>query len=571
MAARIGKELSRWDAEHCTERLWSRDASLWTNTDEAKWLGWLTLAGEVASETRTLAAFAEEVKGEGFSHAMVLGMGGSSLCPEVLSITFGPQPGFPQLLVLDSTDPAQVLSFEKQAPPPRTLYVVASKSGSTLEPNIFMQYFYDRAVKVAGTRAAGRQFVAITDPGSAMQSVAEGLGFRRIFFGKPDVGGRFSALSNFGMLPAAVMGLDVSKFLTSAQEMTFACRTNSASENPGVRLGVTLGVLAKLGRDKLTVFTSAKVRDLGAWLEQLVAESTGKNGKAIIPLDRERSGPPSVYGEDRVFVHVGLAGEGDEAQSNSLAELESAGHPVIRITLKESMDLGQEFFRWEVATSAACAILGVNPFNQPDVEASKVETRQLTSAFESTGSLPQEQPFMEEKGIRLFANPENVTAIRQLEGESCTLAGCLRAHFARLQRKDYFALLAYITMSEQYESLLQDLRHLVRDRFRVATCLGFGPRFLHSTGQAYKGGPNLGVFLQITSDAAADVAVPGQKFTFGIVKAAQARGDFEVLAARGRRALRAHLGQDVKEGLQTLLSAAREALADERHFLNLEH
>jgi len=397
----------------------------------------------------------------------------------------------------------------------------------------------------------------VTDPGSKLQAEAEADKFRYIFHGDPSIGGRYSALSNFGIVPAAVMGLDVATFLDRTEEMVQACAASVPVENnPGVMLGIILGVAAKSGRDKVTIVTSPAIADLGAWLEQLLAESTGKQGKGIVPVDRERLAAPETYGNDRIFAYVRFESAPDPEQDAKIAALESAGHPVVRISLSDTYDLGQEFFRWEIATAVAGSIIGINAFNQPDVEASKIETRKLTSEYEKSGSLPAEKALFEQNGIKLFTDTKNAQAL----GNHDSLVSYLRAHLARISAGDYFGLLAYVEMNEQHKAELQDIRHTVRDAKRVATCLGFGPRFLHSTGQAYKGGPNSGVFLQITCDDAVDVPVPGQHYTFGIVKAAQARGDFQVLADRGRRALRIHLGKDVDAGLSALGSAVREAL-----------
>jgi hypothetical protein len=364
------------------------------------------------------------------------------------------------------------------------------------------------------------------------------------------------------MVPAALMGLDVGRFLDRTHEMVRACSSCvPVQDNPGVVLGTILGVAAKHGRDKLTVIASSGIGDLGAWLEQLIAESTGKEGKGIIPVDRESLGAPEAYGADRVFAYLRLESGADAAQDAAILALERAGEPVVRIGVADPYDLGQEFFRWEVATAVAGSILGINPFNQPDVEASKDATRKLTSEYERTGVLPAEAPVFEEAGIKLFTDARNAAALRQALGRDATLAGYLKAHVNRLRQDDYFAVLAYIEMNSLHEAQLQALRHAVRDRKRVATCLGFGPRFLHSTGQGYKGGPASGVFLQITCDDAVDVPVPGQRYTFGVVKAAQARGDFQVLAERNRRALRVHLGTDVRAGLATLEAAVQRALA----------
>jgi len=498
------------------------------------------------------------VKKARFKDALLLGMGGSSLCPEVLRMTFGKVKGFPELHVLDSTDPAQIKAIEAKVDLKSTICIVSSKSGSTLEPNIYKQYFFERVKAKVGEKEVGNRFIAITDPGSKMQQVAEADKFRKIFFGVPSIGGRYSAISNFGMVPGAVMGLDVAKFLKNTEEMVKACGASVAADsNPGVILGNILGVAANHGRDKITIIASPGISDLGAWLEQLIAESTGKIGKGIIPVDRERLAKPPIYGNDRVFAYLRLASKPNKTQDADVAALEKAGHPVVRITLPSTYNLGQEFFRWEIATAVAGSIIGINAFNQPDVEASKIETKKLTSQYEATGSLPPEAPFFEDQGIKLFADERNTAALKG----GAKLADVLKTHLSRAGAGDYFAVLGYITMNAAHEKALQGIRHAVRDKKKVATVLGFGPRFLHSTGQAYKGGPNSGVFLQITCDDAKDLQVPGQKYTFGIVKAAQARGDFAVLAERGRRALRVHLGKNVKAGLATLSKAVQKAIA----------
>jgi hypothetical protein len=501
------------------------------------------------------------VKAAGFSHVLLLGMGGSSLCPEVLSRTFGKRDGYPELHVLDSTDPAQVRTFEKKVDLAHCLFIVSSKSGTTLEPNIFKQYFFDRVKEVVGADKAGERFVAITDPGSKLEREAERDRFRHILLGNPSIGGRYSALSVFGMAPAEIMGLDARRFLDRSQEMAIACSAClPADENPGVVLGGILGVLARNGRDKVTLIASPRMESFGAWLEQQLAESTGKSGKALIPVDREPLGPPEVYGSDRMFVYLRLESEPDPAQDAAVEALIQARFPVVRIAVGDVYDLGQEFFRWEIATAVAGSILGIHPFNQPDVETSKVATRKLTDEYERSGSLPPEKPFWEGNGIRLFADSMNAERLVSRAGANPSLVGLLRAQLNQLQPGDYYALLAYLEMNGANEAPLQAIRRAVRDRKRVATCLGFGPRFLHSTGQAYKGGPNTGVFLQITAEDAADLPVPGQKYTFGVVKAAQARGDFQVLSERRRRALRVHLPADVPAGLAILQAAIREAL-----------
>jgi transaldolase/glucose-6-phosphate isomerase len=557
----VKKNLNDWRASGKVRRLWQKDASLWTGDDESRWLGWLGIVDEQIAAAGKLREIAADVKNAGFRDILLLGMGGSSLCPEVLSLTYPRTPAFPRLHILDSTDPAQIKTIENKIDLANTLFIVSSKSGSTLEPNIYKQYFFERVKQTIGADKAGSRFIAITDPGSKMQQVAESDLFRHIFFGVPSIGGRYSALSNFGMVPAAAMGLDTERFLACTKEMASSCAAATPIEqNPGVMLGLILGTAAKLGRDKITLITSPGIHDLGAWLEQLIAESTGKIGKGIIPVDREELGAPEVYGNDRIFAYIRLESAPDSAQDAKVAALEEAGQPVVRIAMSDTYTLGQEFFRWELATAVAGSVIGINAFNQPDVEASKVETRKLTSEYEKNGSLPAEEPLLDEGGIKLFADGKNTAELLKAAGSDRSLKNVLRAHLARLGAGDYFAVLAYLQMNDEHESLLQTLRHAVRDRKHVATCLGFGPRFLHSTGQAYKGGPNSGVFLQITCEEAQDLAVPQQKYTFGVVKAAQARGDFAVLAERNRRALRVHIGSDVKAGLKKLAEFVQQAL-----------
>jgi transaldolase/glucose-6-phosphate isomerase len=550
--------LDDWTANRKVARLWARDATLWTDKDEDKWLGWLHIADEQLKTIKRFTNFAAEVKDAAFDHVLLMGMGGSSLCPEVLRKSFGRVNGFPELHVLDSTDPAQIKSFADRIDLANTLFVVSSKSGTTLEPNIFKQYFYDRAKDAVGEDEAGNRFVAITDPGSKLRDEAAREGFRKIFLGVPSIGGRYSALSDFGLAPAAAMGIDIETFLNRTIGMVRACGDASAKNNPGVILGAVLGVAHNQRRDKITIVASPGINDLGAWLEQLLAESTGKNGKGLIPVDRESLGPLDTYRADRVFAYLRLETAPDAVQDAAVSALAEAHHPVITISVPEVYDLGQEFFRWEIATAVAGSIIGINPFDQPDVEASKVATRKLTEEYEQTGSLPAETPFFESDGIKLFADQRNAGELSG--GVRDSLVAYLKTHLNRLREGDYFALLAYLEMSEAHESALQSMRDAIRDVKHVATCLGFGPRFLHSTGQAYKGGPNSGVFLQITGDDLHDLPVPDQKYTFGVVKAAQARGDFEVLAERGRRALRVHLSGDVSAGLAKLAAAIASAL-----------
>jgi transaldolase / glucose-6-phosphate isomerase len=551
-----------WRGSHKVRRIWARDSSLWTGADEANWLGWLGIANGQLAHMERFRNLAEEVKREGFSHALLLGMGGSSLGPEVLNMTFGKMVGFPELHVLDSTDPSQVRTFEQKVDLRKTVVIVSSKSGGTLEPNIFNQYFFERMKQLVGEKAAGNRFIAITDPNSKMRLVAESNGFGHIFYGLPSIGGRYSVLSDFGLVPASLMGVDVATVLDRAEQMVYACMPSvPVDENPGAVLGLLLGTAHNEGRNKLTIVTSPGLTGFGAWLEQLIAESTGKAGKGIIPVDRESLTVPESYAPDRLFVYVRHTSAPDPRQDQGIDAVERAGHPVVRIGVGDLYDIGKEFFRWEFATAVAGAVIGIHPFDQPDVEASKIATRKLTAEYERIGKLPEETAIFEDRHVKLFSDDDNVSVLRSQLGDHPTLTAYLASHLNRIREGDYFALLAYLEMNEAHERVLQGIRHAVRDQKRIATCLGFGPRFLHSTGQAYKGGPNSGVFLQVTCDDAADLPVPGQHFTFGVVKAAQARGDFQVLAERHRRALRVHLGPDMSAGLDMLAAAIKQAVA----------
>lgn len=561
--SQVAAVVTDWQASGKTRRLWAGDAALWTGTTESQWLGWLGVTDDQVAHLRPLQDLAREIAHSGVLHVVLLGMGGSSLGADVIRLTFGHLNGFPELHVLDSTDPGQIAAVEDALDLRRTLFVVSSKSGTTLEPDILLKYFLDRMQTIAGVRLAGGHFMAITDPGSALDGIAAREHFRQVFPGVPSIGGRYSVLSNFGRVPAALMGVDVARLLDSAELMVHSCAPSvPARENPAVVLGATLGTLAAAGRDKVTLVMSPAIESLGAWLEQLIAESTGKCARGLIPIDREPLGVPDVYGGDRVFVYTRFESAPDPAQESAIAALERAGFPIVRIGVGDIHDIGQEFFRWQMAIAVAGSVLGINPFDQPDVEASKVRARALTAEFERTGALPSHPPLFVESGIALFTDARNADALeRSLQGDR-SLSGYLRAHLNRLREGDYFALLAYLAMNAPHMQALQAMRQAVRNRTRRATCLGFGPRFLHSTGQAYKGGPNTGVFLQLTCDDARDIRVPGAACSFGVVKAAQAYGDFQVLTEGGRRALGVHLGADTQAGLKTLTVALMHALEE---------
>jgi transaldolase / glucose-6-phosphate isomerase len=472
-------------------------------------------------------------------------MGGSSLGPEVIGLILGAAPGAPRLHALDSTDPGQVATVAAAIDPKDTLFIVSSKSGSTMEPELLRAYFWELSGK------DGTRFVAVTDPGSKLEAAAKADGFAHVFYGDKTIGGRYSVLSVFGMVPAAAIGIDVAAFFKTTQTMTHSVGPDAPpASNPGVKLGVLMGAAAVAGRDKLTLVPSPTLRPFGSWLEQLVAESTGKLGKGIVPVDLEPLGDPADYGKDRLFVHLHLKGDEMAADHAKLDALKAAGHPIVTITLADKADIGQEFVRWEIATAIAGAVIGIDPFDQPDVEDAKIQTRTLIEAYEKSGSLAPERAFFEDGDFAFFAPAK-------IDGDDAT--AILKGLFATAKAGDYLGILAYIERNAAHTALIEQMRVGVRDAKKIATVSGFGPRFLHSTGQAYKGGPKEGIFLEITREPAADVSIPGNRASFGTVQLAQARGDLDVLASRGQRVLRAHL-KDEKAGLEALARALDAAI-----------
>lgn len=557
----ITAEINLWQIENKVPRLWAGDATLWTNSDESKWMGWLDIAAE-NNEILRIDALAKEIKAAGFSDIVLLGMGGSSLFPDMMATTFGKIADYPRLHILDSTDPMQIRHLEERIDLRKTFFIVSSKSGNTLEPNIFKDYFYKRLQTISNKNDVGDRFIAITDHGTTLETIAKNDHFKTIFYGVSSIGGRYSDLSNFGMVPAGLMGIDIKEFLRLAERMRQACSPHVlAKDNPGVVLGVILGICAKHGKNKVTLIVSPEIHSLGAWLEQLLAESTGKNNKGLIPVDHEPLGIPSEYSDDRAFFYIRLDSAPDDHQDRAVDALEQAGFVVVRLKLQDKMHLGAELFRWEIATDVAGSIIGIDPFNQPDVEESKILTQQLTDQYEKTGYLPQPSPFFSADGISLFADKTNEEEIIKHLTSDPSIAGYLQAHLSRINKDNYVNFSAFIEMSEEHADLLQECRVLIRNHKKAATCLGFGPRFLHSTGQAYKGGPNTGVFLQITADHQEDIKVPDHRYTFGVVIAAQAQGDFTVLTKRDRRVLRIHLGNNVQKGLQQLHKAIQHTFS----------
>lgn len=546
--AAVRETLGRMVRAETGRRLLAHDVSLWGDDPEhrkvaANRLGWLDSPLAMRPEAASLAAFAREVAAEGFTHAVLLGMGGSSLAPEVLRLTFGVARGALELTILDNTSPAAVKAVAESHDLSRTLFIVASKSGGTIEVVSFERTFWERVEAVRG-ESTGRAFVAITDPGTSLAALAASRGYRRTFINPGDIGGRYSALSRFGLVPAALLGIDLEALLDSAIAERAQLQTDSGA---GLELGAALGTLARVGRDKLTLALPPALASYGTWIEQLVAESTGKSGLGILPVTEERLASPAHYGDDRVFVAIG-APDLPAALTASLDALAAAGHPVIRGSLPRLEALGADMMRWEVATVCAAAVLGVDPFDEPDVSAAKAATQRVLDATQQAGSFPERTPSASSDGLQAFAREGmRVSLGESPEAWADTLAGWLGA-------SDYFAVLAYMHRTDARHEALQTLRLSVRDRSRVATTLGYGPRFLHSTGQLHKGGPATGVFLQLTSDEG-DLPIPQSPYGFSVLRAAQAAGDFDVLAERGRRVLRVHLGAEVDEGLSRLARA----------------
>ena len=529
LPASLDDALQSASAARLAERIWKRDPTVWKDDPGVaakirNRLGWLDSPEQMLPRAAELQEFAAGVKGSHIRSALLLGMGGSSLCPEVVRNTFGVAPGFIDLKVIDTTDPGAIARTFGSVDRDRTLYIVASKSGSTIEVDSLNRYFSER-------RPEPRDFAAITDPDSPLDRDAQQRGFGRIFRNPADIGGRYSAISYFGLVPAALHGVDVARLTQRALEMARRCKMEGR-ENPGVEMGVAIAHHAAQGRDKLTFAFSPGIADFGAWVEQLIAESTGKEGKGILPVVGEPLGAPDAYSNDRVFVALLLEGEDNRGLEAKLEALERAGHPVIRLTLRDKYDLASEFFRWEMVTAVAGAVMRINPFDEPNVTEAKEITQALLRQYEQERALP-EQP---------AGRPDDV--VRLIE---------------QIRPGDYIALLAFVTPSAETTQALEAIRVRLRAATRHATTLGFGPRYLHSTGQLHKGGPDNGLFVLFTADDTGDIPVPGRPFTFGVLKRAQALGDLQALRARGRRVVRLHFGKDVRGGLDELSQALKAA------------
>lgn len=539
-------------------RLWRKDGSLWKKEAEEQdyirnALGWLHVAEKMEKGLGELKAFAREAKEGGFKRVVHMGMGGSSLAPMVFERTFPPGEGGASLTVLDTTDPAAILDIERKLPLEETLFIVASKSGTTAEPLAFGDYFYEKVKALKGD-AAGENFLAVTDPGTPLAKLADERGFRRTFLNFKDIGGRYSALSYFGLVPAALMGLDVEEILIRALRMLHACSPSvPAGENSGVLLGAAMGELARHGRNKVTFLMPEAIATLGMWLEQLIAESTGKEGTGLLPVAGEPLGQPAVYGSDRFFVAIRVRDLLDERLERGVQELREAGQPLAVIDLEDRLDIAQEFFRWEIATAAAGAILGINAFNQPNVQESKDNTKRLLEVVKGGKPLPEEKPDHTTGPLSLFT-----------QGDAPNFGAALADFFAQVRPGDYAALLAYLTEKPEIDEALDAIRVRLRNKLKIAATVGYGPRFLHSTGQFHKGGPNSGLFIQLTADDREDMEIPDRPYTFGVLKRSQALGDLQALRKHGRRVVRIHLGGDALGGLKLLDDVLEPALSGGR-------
>lgn len=549
--------------QQIVSRIWAKDGTVWKKEPEAQkditsWLGWLTVTGLMQEQISNLKAFAKEIVDAGYKSVVLLGMGGSSLAPEVIHRVLGTQEGYPRFFMLDSTDPGTIEAIERRIDPATTLFIVASKSGGTVEVMSFYHYFRQKVDALKGDKA-GENFIAITDPGTSLEKLAGDEGFRKTFLNMVDIGGRYSALSYFGMVPAALMGLDIDAFLKSAASMAESCKPCVTTEhNPGAWLGTVMGKAYLAGRDKVTVFTSPDLDSFGLWAEQLIAESTGKEGKGLVPIAGEPVGRPSAYGRDRLFVYLCVEGATNHAQEHDIQKLEAAGQPVVRLNMANKLDLGAEFFRWEMAVATAGHFMNINVFNQPNVQESKDNTKRLLAVYEKDGKLPEVSPILQSDGIALYGNEEELSRA----GSEGTLGSALRAFFGTVRPGDYVAMMAYMPSTGEHEGLFQDARVAVRDTLKVATTFGYGPRFLHSTGQLHKGGPNTGVFIQITCDVLHDLPIPGQDYTFGTLIRAQSMGDLQSLQKHGRRAIRLHIKGDHAEGVEHIRAAIKDAVSE---------
>ena len=549
----VDQALAEIREQQIIARIWERDHTVWkpAPTEITNRLGWLQSPEAMADSWQRLRPFADAVRREGYTDALLLGMGGSSLAPEVFRKAFGVEKGYLDLTVLDSTVPGHIWAQAGRLDPKQTLVIVSTKSGTTVETLSLFKFFYTWMTDAVGKEETGKHFITITDPGSPLLDISTQYRFRLGFINAAYMGGRFAAISSVGLVPMSLIGMDLGQLLDRARTMARQCKpagTAKEATNPGALLGAILGELARAGRDKVTLIISSQIASFGDWLEQLIAESTGKEGKGILPVIGEEIGAPEAYGEDRLFVHLCL--EGDTSSDAAVATLEAAGHPIVRIALRDLYDLGGQLFLWEMTIAVACHRLGINPFDQPDVEAAKIFARQAVDEYEEKGSLPTEAPILIQDGIEVYG-----------EAAADTTAKALTNFVAQAEPGGYVALQAFLEPTPEIDGTLQALRRGLGSRNRLATTRGYGPRFLHSTGQLHKGDAGNGLFIQFTADDVRDAPIPDEagsaasSITFGILKAAQALGDRKALTTAGRRVIRFHLGKNALQGLAKLIKA----------------
>ncbi|MBL0309677.1 MAG: hypothetical protein IPP77_08390 [Bacteroidetes bacterium] len=534
-------------------QLWKKDAEQIKSISER--MGWLTLPNHSTKSVEAIVAFVKTVKGEGYTHAVLLGMGGSSLCSEVARQTYATTDGYLQLWVLDNTDPSAILDIESKIDLEKTLFIVASKSGKTQETLSFFHYFY-RQLETRKKAKPGNNFIAITDHDTPLVKVAKEFKFRKVFINPPDLGGRYSVLSDFGLVPMALMGIDIKAILSSAEQMQNSCDAVPSASNPGISLGIVLGVCQKNGRDKVTFILSSSITSFGYWVEQLLAESTGKEGKGLIPVHGETIADPEYYGKDRIFIHMYLPADNNIADDKKIKALEEAEYPVVRIKVENKIALGGEYYRWEIATAIAAVIMGINPFDQPNVEESKKHTGQLLEAWSKDGDFKISQPLLNVEDISLYGGKRT----EQLAlGHYKTAGAAVNGFTAMAKPNDYIALLPYFMITNQRTKILQAWRQLMRDELKIATTLLNGPRYLHSTGQLHKGGPDTGLYIILIGDEEKDLAIAGEEFGFATLHKAQALGDFRSLDDKGRRVIRIHLDKNIDQGLNKLFQSVKDA------------
>jgi len=558
----IKKKIEKIETSDIPERIFNKDFTVWKDLPEFEQLiknrlGWLMLPITMQEKTDEIDSFVSEIRKSGFEYAVVMGMGGSSMCPEVCRDTFGVRKGYLDLFVLDSTDPQSVTDIENSIDISKTLFIVSSKSGSTIEVDSFLRYFFAKTEEIFSDDA-GSRFIAVTDPGTYLDSLSAELGFRKTFVNPADIGGRYSALSFFGLVPAALIGVDIKRFLKNAEVVMNMCFENSFFKNPGFSTGMIAAYLSEFGVDKLTFVLSDKIKSFGYWVEQLIAESTGKEGKGILPIEGEITGKANSYNRDRFFVNIYLKKDKNKKKVKALAKEK---YPVLNIEIDELYDLGGLFYLWEFVTAVIGYAMDINPFDEPNVKESKDNTSKVLDYYEENKKLQEQTAVSGNKKIKLYTGKESDTLnLLSFKKGKAKISEVIKYFTDQFAVGDYFAVMAYLNRSEKADSLLQELREILRSKFKSATTVGFGPRFLHSTGQFHKGGPDKGMFIQIVCDDKTDIEIPGKDFSFSILKQAQSEGDFESLQKHDRRVLKFNIGKDINKGLKEIIKEFKKAL-----------